>query len=87
MTERFVTALNTVSGMVGLVPADYLEHPHFKDQLVLVEADQKPYAEGLYQPKTADEYVSSRSRKAEVAESDEPVADADDSDDNETEEN
>lgn len=87
MTESFVTALNTVSGKVGPVPVEYLEHPHFKDQLVLVEDGQKPYASGLYRPKTADEYVSGYTRGADVAESDEPDADTFDSDDNEMEEN
>ena len=80
MTERFVTALNTVSGQVGLVPEDYLTHPHFKDQLVLVDEDQKPYADELYKSKTADEFVDAK-RGAKVAESGKPTSDTDSTDD------
>lgn len=73
MTDKFVTALNTISGQVGLVPADYLTHPFFKDQLVEVDADQKSYDPALYSPKTADEYRTANAKRAKVEESDKPL--------------
>lgn len=56
MTDRFVTARNTVSGKVGVVPAGYLDHPHFKNQYVPVEDGAKDFVPSLYTPKTADEF-------------------------------
>ena len=56
MSNDFITVLNTVSGLVGEVPASYLTHPHFKNQLVPVADGQKPYNSALYVPKTADEF-------------------------------
>lgn len=62
MTNKFVTARNTVSGVVGPVPASYLDHPVFSKQLVLVDEDAKDFAPELYMPKTADEFMTSRSK-------------------------
>ncbi len=79
MTNKFVTALNTVSGVVGLVPAGYLTHPVFGQQLVAVDQDAKDFVPELYTPKTADEFEQSHpsragrlSKKAALAE---PVED------------
>ena len=57
MSEKFVKALNTVSGKIGSVPVSYLDHPHFKNQLVLVEEGAKSYATALYKPKTSEEFA------------------------------
>lgn len=59
MTDKFVVARNTVSGLVGTVPASYLDHPVFKDQLVLVEENAKNYVPEMYKPKTAETFVAS----------------------------
>jgi len=57
MTDKFVSARNTVSGVVGRVPATYLTHPHFKNQYVLVDSEAKNFVPALYTPKTVDEFT------------------------------
>ena len=66
MSEKFVTALNTVSGVVGQVPVDYLTHPHFKDYLVAVKDDAKSYEPTLFQSTTAEEFVAKRASRGKA---------------------
>lgn len=54
-------ARNTVSGQVAPVRESLLNHPHFKDQLELVDEDAKSYVEGLYKPGTVEEKKAHRS--------------------------
>lgn len=90
MTDKFVTALNTVSGAVGEVPVGYLSHPVFKDQLVVVDSGAKSYLPEMYKSKSAEEFISSRALEAadardadESDEDDEDIAYEDDPTDNE----
>ena len=85
MTNKFVTARNTVSGVVGPVPASYLTHPVFSKQLVQVDEDAKDFVPELYTPKTADEFKASRSKTSASKSKDadaagEPVVEPDNKD-------
>lgn len=72
MTKQ-ITALNTISGQVGLVNASALRHPTFSEYLVEVPEGTKSFAPEKYSPKTADEYRKSiedrKTQKAEKPES------------------
>lgn len=92
MTDKFVVARNTVSGLIGTVPAAYLDHPVFKDQLVLVDSDAKNYVPEMYKPKTADQVVArpkapSPKDVAKVSASDEDASASDNAESDGTDEN
>jgi hypothetical protein len=57
-----VRALNTVSGQISDVPPKILLHPTFKDILVVVDEDRKPYAPELYQSGTKAEKEEKNSK-------------------------
>lgn len=84
MTDKFVVARNTVSGVVGPVPASYLTHPHFGKNLVLAEDGAKDFVPELYKVKDAEEFTAARASRSKLrkAETEDEVA----SSDNETEE-
>lgn len=56
-----VLALNTVSGQIGDVSPKMLLHPQFKDILVPVDENAKPYNSALYKPGTVAEKMEERS--------------------------
>jgi len=56
-----VLALNTVSGQIADISPKMLLHPKFKDILVAVDENAKPYNSVLYKPGTAAEKVEQRS--------------------------
>ena len=56
-----VLALNTVSGQICDVSPRILAHPNYKDILVPVDADAKPYNPVMYQPGTVAEKDEQRS--------------------------
>lgn len=56
-----VLALNTVSGQIGDVSPKMLLHPQFKDILVPVDGNAKPYNSALYKPGTVAEKMEERS--------------------------
>lgn len=56
-----VLALNTVSGQIADVKPKMLVHPKFKDILIPVDKDAKPYNSALYKPGTVDEKIEQRS--------------------------
>jgi hypothetical protein len=60
MTNKFVTARNTASGAIGVVPRGYLTHPVLGANLVEVEAGAKAYVPELYKPTTADGFEEAR---------------------------
>jgi hypothetical protein len=55
-----VLALNTVSGQIGDVSPKMLLHPQFKDILVPVDENAKPYNSALYKPGTVEEKLEQR---------------------------
>lgn len=57
-----VRALNTISGQISDVPPKILLHPTFKDILVVVDEDRKPYAPELYQSGTKAEKEEKKSK-------------------------
>jgi hypothetical protein len=57
-----VLALNTVSGKIADVSPRILLHPKFKDILVPVNQDAKPYNSVMYKPGTVEEKVEQRSK-------------------------
>jgi hypothetical protein len=57
-----VRALNTVSGQISDVPPKILLHPNFKDILVVVDEERKPYAPELYQSGTKVEKEEKKSK-------------------------
>ena len=56
-----VLALNTVSGQIADVKPKMLVHPQFKDILIPVDENAKPYNSALYKPGTVDEKIEQRS--------------------------
>jgi hypothetical protein len=56
-----VLALNTVSGQIADVKPKMLVHPQFKDILIAVDENAKPYNSALYKPGTVDEKIEQRS--------------------------
>jgi hypothetical protein len=61
-----VLARNTISGNIADVSPKMLEHPKFKDILVEVEADAKPYIAEMYAPGTKAEKKAKRIKDEEV---------------------
>jgi hypothetical protein len=55
-----VLALNTVSGQIADVPPKMLLHPKFKNVLVPVDENAKPYNSAMYKPGTVEEKVEER---------------------------
>jgi hypothetical protein len=56
-----VLALNTVSGKIADVSPKMLAHPKFKDVLVPVKDDAKPFNTVMYKPGTVEEKVEQNS--------------------------
>ena len=56
-----VLALNTVSGQIADISPKMLLHPKFKDILVPVDEDAKPYNSAMYKPGTVEEKIEERS--------------------------
>jgi hypothetical protein len=80
-----VLALNTVSGQIADVKPKMLVHPKFKDILVPVDENAKPYNSALYKPGTVDEKIEQRSasgiasifKKKEKEDAEEPESNID----------
>lgn len=65
---KMIHALNTASGVVGLVPENYLTLPGLKEYLVEVDADTKSYEPTKYKAVTAEEYIAAHPKaKAKAA--------------------
>ena len=62
-----VLSLNTVSGQISDIPIKFFQHPAFKDILVEVNEDAKPYVAELYTPGTVEEKAALRKTKIEDA--------------------
>ena len=58
-----VLALNTVSGQIADVRPKMFLHPKFKDILVPVDENAKPYNSAMYKPGTVEEKVEQHSAK------------------------
>jgi hypothetical protein len=56
-----VLALNTVSGQIADIPPKMLLHPKFRDILVPVDENAKPYNSAMYKPGTVAEKIEQRS--------------------------
>jgi hypothetical protein len=52
-----VLALNTVSGQIADIPPKMLLHPKFRDILVPVDENAKPYNSAMYKPGTVTEKI------------------------------
>ena len=75
-----VLALNTVSGQIADISPKMLLHPKFKDILIPVDENAKPYNSALYKPGTVEEKIEERSAagllsfgKKKKAKKEEPV--------------
>ena len=75
-----VLALNTVSGQIADVSPKMLLHPKFRDILIPVDENAKPYNSALYKPGTVEEKVEEHSAagllsfgKKKKAKKEEPV--------------
>jgi hypothetical protein len=55
-----VLALNTVSGQIADIPPKMLLHPKFRDILVPVDENAKPYNSAMYKPGTVAEKTEKR---------------------------
>lgn len=67
-----VLALNTVSGQIADVSPKTLLHPKFKDILIPVDQDSKPYNPVMYKPGTAEEKAEQRSSIFSLRKKEEP---------------
>lgn len=69
---KTVTALNTVSGKVGVVPETYLTHPVLGKTLVEVEEGTKSYEPSLYRTtdKDGDAAKPTRGRRRNTVDED-----------------
>ena len=67
-----VLALNTVSGQIADVSPKTLVHPKFKDILVPVHTNAKPFNTVMYKPGTVEEKVEQRSGLLSFLKKDEP---------------
>jgi hypothetical protein len=56
-----VLALNTVSGQIADVSPKMLLHPKFRDILVPVDQNAKPYNSAMYKPGTVEEKIEQHS--------------------------
>jgi len=56
-----VLALNTVSGQIADVSPKMLLHPKFKDILLPVDENAKPYNSAMYKPGTVEEKMEQKS--------------------------
>jgi hypothetical protein len=56
-----VLALNTVSGQIADISPKMLLHPKFRDILIPVDENTKPYNAKMYRPGTVEEKVEERS--------------------------
>jgi hypothetical protein len=76
-----VLALNTVSGQIADISPKMLLHPKFRDILIPVDENAKPYNSAMYKPGTVEEKVEERSAanlktftRKKKAKKEEPVA-------------
>lgn len=51
-----ITVQNTLNGEISIQRAEFLDDPHFAQFYVEVPSDTKPFLNGFYTPKTADEF-------------------------------
>ena len=58
-----VLALNTVSGQIAEVRPKMLLHPKFKDILIPVDENAKPYNSAMYKPGTVEDKIEQHSAK------------------------
>lgn len=75
MTKQ-VTALDTISGQVALVPAIYLEDAYFGDHLVEVPEATKSYDPTKYKPTDAEGWRAKQTTQRKAKAADESKADA-----------
>lgn len=64
---EFITTRNTISGIVGTVPAHYLTMSPFKDYLVAESEGAKDFTPEMYKPKTVGEFVEAHPAKGRKA--------------------
>jgi hypothetical protein len=67
---KMITALDTISGQVGIVPERYLTLPGLGDHLVRVDDGTKSYEPELYKATDADEYVEKKASRKKLTHSD-----------------
>lgn len=80
MTNQ-ISARNTLTGKVGLVPRGYLTHPVLGLTLVPVEEGAKDYDPKFYVPKTRDEFLAEKPWTAPTPDADIEEPDENDIDD------
>jgi hypothetical protein len=77
-----IKVINTLSGQTVVVSEKTFNHPVLGANLVLADEGQKSYVPEMYEPKTADEFVETKSKRSkknineEVEADEEIVADA-----------
>ena len=55
-----ITVMNTLNGQTDVVEENFLDNPTFAEVYVEVPEGTKPYAEGFYTPRTAEEFVAAK---------------------------
>lgn len=55
-----ITVMNTLNGQTDVVEEDFLDNPTFAEVFVEVPEGTKPYAEGFYKPRTAEEFTAEK---------------------------
>jgi len=59
-----IKVINTLSGQTALVPEKVLKHPVLGKNLVVVDDEQKSYIPGMYEPKSAEDFVESKPKRS-----------------------
>lgn len=59
-----IKVINTLSGQTTLVSEKILKHPVLGKNLVVVDDEQKSYIPGMYEPKSAEDFVESKPKRS-----------------------
>lgn len=59
-----IKVINTLSGQTVVVTEKTFNHPVLGANLVLADEGQKSYVAEMYEPKTADEFVETKSKRS-----------------------
>lgn len=68
-----IKVMNTLSGQVVTVSERIFNHPVLGKNLVPVEDDQKSYVSKMYEPKSADDFFKSKSKRSKKTNNTEEV--------------
>lgn len=77
MADQFVTTRDTISGVVGVVPKSYLDHPVLGKNLEEVKDDAKDLNQDLHKPRAARKKSSEKPDETPKVAGDQPFVTSD----------